>query len=107
MGKLDTWFDVSGKVVAITGGGGVLCGVMSRGLAKAGARVAVLDISEKAAQAVTDEITAAGDDALAVHCDCLDRASIEAARERVLSAYGPLDALINGAGGNSPKATTS
>jgi len=105
--KLDTWFDVSGKVIAITGGGGVLCGVMSRGLAKAGARVAVLDISEKAAQAVADEIRDKGGDALAVRCDCLDRASIEAARERVLSVYGPADALINGAGGNSPKATTS
>jgi len=104
---LGTWFDVAGKTIAITGGGGVLCGVMSRGLAKAGARIAVLDIAEQAAQRVADEIAADGGEALAVHCDCLDRTSIERARERVLSVYGPVDALINGAGGNSPKATTS
>ncbi len=107
MADLGTWFDVAGKTIAITGGGGVLCGVMSRGLAKAGARIAVLDIAEQAAQRVADEIAADGGEALAVHCDCLDRASIERARERVLSVYGPVDALINGAGGNSPKATTS
>jgi len=105
--QLGAWFDVSGKVAAVTGGGGVLCGVMSRGLAQAGVRVAVLDISEEAAKRVAGEIVAAGGEAMAVPCDCLDRASLESARERVLAAYGPVDFLINGAGGNSPKATTS
>jgi len=105
--QLQAWFGISGKVAAITGGGGVLCGTMSRGLAKVGVRVAVLDISEEAAQRIVDEIAAEGGDALAVRCDCLDRDSIARARERVLEAYGPVDFLINCAGGNSPKATTS
>ncbi len=105
--QLQAWFGIAGKVAVITGGGGVLCGAMSRGLAKVGVRVAVLDISEAAAQRVVDEITAQGGDALAVPCDCLDRASLARARERVLGAFGPVDFLINGAGGNSPKATTS
>jgi len=105
--QLQAWFGISGKVAAITGGGGVLCGAMSHGLARVGVRVAVLDISEAAAQRVVDEITAQGGEALAVPCDCLDRDSLAKARERVLDAYGPVDFLINGAGGNSPKATTS
>jgi len=100
-------FDISGKVIAVTGGGGVLCSTMAKRLAECGAKVAVLDIFEEAAVKVADAIKAAGGEALAVKCDVLDRASIEAARDAVVEAFGRVDVLINGAGGNKKEATTS
>jgi len=100
-------FDVSGKVVAITGGGGILCGTMAKALAEAGAKVAILDLSEAAAAKVADEIKAQGGVAIPVPCNVLDKASVEAARDKVLAAFGRVDALINGAGGNKKEATTS
>lgn len=99
-------FDVSNLVVVITGGGGVLCSEIARGLARAGARVALLDISEPAARAVAQEIESAGGQALAIPCDVLDRSSLLAARARILEHWGAIDALVNGAGGNRPEATT-
>jgi NAD(P)-dependent dehydrogenase (short-subunit alcohol dehydrogenase family) len=104
---LEELFDLKGKVVAATGGGGVLVGEMSRGLAKAGARVAVLDIVEEAAQRVADEIVAAGGEAIGVKTDVLDKSSVEAALETIVNRFGRVDVLINGAGGNRPQATTS
>ncbi|HFD39223.1 MAG TPA: SDR family NAD(P)-dependent oxidoreductase, partial [Anaerolineae bacterium] len=105
-GYLAELFGLEGKVAVVTGGGGVLCGEMSRALASAGARVAVLDLFPDAAQRVADDITAAGGQALAVACDVLDRSRIEAAAEAVLAAFGRVDILINGAGGNKKEATT-
>lgn len=104
---LERWFNLKGKVVVATGGGGVLVGEMSRGLARVGARVAVVDISRDAAQGVANEITAAGGQAIAVQADVVDRPSVEAARATVLDRFGRVDVLINGAGGNRPQATTS
>ena len=106
-GYLEAMFGLKGKVAVVTGGGGVLCGTMSRALGRAGARVAVLDLFPGAAQRVADEIVAAGGEALAVRCDVLDKASIEAAANAVLAAFGRVDLLINGAGGNKKEATTS
>jgi len=100
-------FDVSGKVVAATGGGGVLVGEMCRGLAQAGARIAILDIFPEAAQKVADEIIARGGAAIAIKTDVLDKASVQAALETTLAHYGRVDVLINGAGGNKKQATTS
>ena len=100
-------FDVRDKVIVITGGGGILCGTMSRGLAKAGARIAVLDIVFGAAQKVVDDIIAEGGVALAVHADVLSKESLERSAEEVLARFGTVDALINGAGGNRREATTS
>jgi NAD(P)-dependent dehydrogenase (short-subunit alcohol dehydrogenase family) len=100
-------FDVSGKVVAITGGGGILCGTMAKALAEAGAKVAVLDLSEPAASKIANEIKAQGDQAIAVPCNVLDKVSIEKAKDQVLAAFGRVDALINGAGGNKKEATTA
>ncbi|MHC4404868.1 MAG: SDR family oxidoreductase [Planctomycetota bacterium] len=97
--------DLSGKVAVVTGGGGILCGAMSKALATSGAAVAVLDLNAKAAGAVADEITAAGGRALAVEADVLSRESLEAAAEKVHQDLGPADVLINGAGGNKPAAT--
>lgn len=103
----DEMFSISGKAIVITGGGGVLCSTMARRLAERGAKVAVLDIFEEAAKKVAEEITASGGEALAVKCDVLNRASIEAARDAVVKAFGRVDVLINGAGGNKKEATTS
>ena len=100
-------FDIKGKVIVITGAGGVLCGTMARALASAGAKVAVLDIDETAASKVTDEIKSNGGQAIAVKCDVLDKKSIETAKEKVTTELGQVDMLINGAGGNKKEATTS
>jgi len=100
-------FDVSGKVVALTGGGGILCSVMAEALARAGAGVAVLDLREDAAERVAEKIKAAGGKAVAVGVDVLDRQSVEEAHTKVVKALGPVDVLVNGAGGNKKEATTS
>ncbi|RLC83724.1 MAG: D-mannonate oxidoreductase, partial [Chloroflexi bacterium] len=97
---LDKLFSLEGKVAVVTGGGGVLCGTLSRALARAGVKVAVLDISRDAARQVVDDIVAGGGEALAVYCDVLDKATIEAAAQKVLDSFGRVDILINGAGGN-------
>lgn len=99
-------FDLHGKVAVITGGGGVLCGALSRALGKVGVKAAVLDIFTEAAEKVVQDIVAGGGEAIAVRCDVLDKASIEAARDAVVGAYGRVDILINGAGGNKREATT-
>ncbi len=104
---IEKMFDVSGQVAVVTGGGGVLCGAMSRALAKAGVKVAVLDIFPEAAQKVVDDITAGGGEAMAVKADVLSRESLEAARDAVLEKWGRVDILINGAGGNKKQATTT
>jgi len=100
-------YDFSGKVAAVTGGGGILCGTMSRTLGGLGARVAVLDVRPEAAQKVADEIAAAGGQAIGVPVNVMDRPSIEAAARRVMAAFGQVDILINGAGGARKEATTS
>lgn len=99
-------FDISEKIAAITGGGGVICGTLAKKMAECGARIAVLDLSLEGAQRTVDAITEAGGDAIAVACDVLNRESIEQAAGKVIERYGRIDILINGAGGNHPKATT-
>ncbi len=91
------------KVVVITGAGGVICGAFAKALAEEGAKVALLDINEQAAQAYADEI---GERALAIKCNCLDKADIEKAKEAVNAKWGKVNFLINGAGGNNPRAST-
>lgn len=91
------------KVAVITGAGGIICGEFAKALAQCGAKVALLDINYDAAKKNADEI---GANALAVKCNCLDKQSITEAYEQVIAAFGKVDLLINGAGGNNPKATT-
>lgn len=100
-------FDLRGKTAVVTGGGGVLCRSMAGELASRGAKVAVLDLRPEAAQSAADEIAKAGGKAIGVECNVLERASLEAACAKVLAAFGGVDILINGAGGNNPRATTS
>ncbi len=104
---LEELFGLEGRVAVVTGGGGVLCSAMSRALGRMGAKVAVLDINLEAAQRVADDIEAHGGRAIAVRCNVLDKASIQQAEQTVSQALGPVDILINGAGGNRKEATTS
>lgn len=103
MGKVIEFKD---KVVVITGAGGVICGYLAKEFAKAGAKVALLDLNEAAAQKYVDEIVAEKGVARAYQANVLDRANLEAVKEAVLADFGAIDILINGAGGNNPKATT-
>ncbi len=105
--KMKELFDITGKVIAITGAGGVLCGTMARALAGAGAKIAVLDIMETAASKVADEIKSNNGTAVAIKCDVLDKKSLEAAKEKTIAELGGVDILINGAGGNKKEATTT
>jgi NAD(P)-dependent dehydrogenase (short-subunit alcohol dehydrogenase family) len=91
----------------ITGGGGVLCSTIATALARTGVCVAVLDLRLESAQTVVDAIHSQGGQAIALECDVLDKASLERAAQSVEQAFGPLDILINGAGGNKKQATTS
>ena len=100
-------FDLKGKVAVVTGAGGVLCSAMAKALAQAGAKVAVLDLMEAAAKKVADEIKSEKGSAIAVTCNVLEKASLEAAREKIMDEFGKIDILINGAGGNKKEATTS
>jgi NAD(P)-dependent dehydrogenase (short-subunit alcohol dehydrogenase family) len=99
--------DLREKTALVTGGGGILCSTMSRALAACGAAVAVADLRQDKAAAVADAIIAEGGTAIGVSCNVLEKASLEAARARVETELGPVDILVNGAGGNHPKGTTS
>ncbi|HIX14416.1 MAG TPA: SDR family oxidoreductase [Candidatus Hungatella pullicola] len=98
--------DLSGRVAVVTGAGGVLCGMFAKTLAQAGAKVAVLDLNEEAAQAVAQEIENEGGIGKAYKANVLDRASLEEVHAKVLAELGPCDILVNGAGGNNPRANT-
>lgn len=98
--------DLSGKVAVVTGAGGVLCSYFSKVLARAGAKVALLDLNESAAKACADEITAEGGVARAYACDVLSKDVCMQVAAQVQQELGPCDILINGAGGNNPRATT-
>ncbi|HER2380474.1 TPA: SDR family oxidoreductase [Streptococcus pyogenes] len=98
--------DFKDKVVIVTGAGGVLCGYMAKEFAKAGAKVALLDLNQEAAQAFVTEIEAEGGVAKAYKANVLSKENLEEVRQAVLADFGPADILVNGAGGNSPKATT-
>ena len=98
--------DFSGKVVVVTGAGGVLCGDMARAYAQAGAKVAALDLNEDAVKKLAEELTAEGFVCIGYKANVLDPVALEEVHQAVLRDLGPCDILINGAGGNSPKATT-
>ncbi len=99
--------NLSGKTVVITGGSGVLGRSMAMTLAHAGAHVAILSRTESSVQKIVDEIKDAGLNALGVSADVTQKASLEHAKTVINQVFGPCDILINAAGGNSPKATTT
>jgi NAD(P)-dependent dehydrogenase (short-subunit alcohol dehydrogenase family) len=99
--------DLEGKVCAITGGAGVIGQALVRGLASARVKTAVLDIDLAAAEKLAAEIKSSlGVDTIGIKADVLDAQSMRGARQAIVDRLGPIDLLINGAGGNSPKATT-
>jgi NAD(P)-dependent dehydrogenase (short-subunit alcohol dehydrogenase family) len=99
--------DLNGKVCVLTGGGGVIGAVLAKGLASVGAKLAILDIKKEFADKVADEIVSTyGTEAIGVEANVLDKSSLEQSKKIVIEKYGKVDILINGAGGNSPKATT-
>ncbi len=99
--------NLKGKVAVVTGGGGVLCSGFAKTLAKQGVKVAVLDLNEAAAKSVADDIIKDGGTAIAVGCNVLDTDSMNDARNIVNDKLGTCDILLNGAGGNNPKGTTT
>jgi NAD(P)-dependent dehydrogenase (short-subunit alcohol dehydrogenase family) len=101
--KLPFTIDLSDKIIAITGGGGVLMSEFARALAECNAKVALLDINEKA---VNEQAEKTGKNAIPVVCNCLDKNSIINAKKEIEQKFGKVNFLINGAGGNNPKATT-
>lgn len=104
--KLPFSLDLSGKTAVVTGAGGVLCSMFAKMLAQCGAKTAVLDLNLEAAQAVAGEIAAEGYTAKAYKADVLNKEVMETVHQEVLRDFGPCDILINGAGGNNPRATT-
>ncbi|MCD7868061.1 MAG: SDR family oxidoreductase [Clostridiales bacterium] len=98
--------DLSGKVAVVTGAGGVLCSGFARTLARAGAKVALLDLNLEAAQKFADEINQEGGIAKGYKCNVLEKENCLATAEEVEKDFGPCDILVNGAGGNNPRAQT-
>ena len=95
------------KTIVLTGAGGVLCSTMAMALAKQGSKIAVLDLREEAANKVAQEIKAAGGEAIGVAANVLEKDSLEKAKQIINDAFGKVDVLVNGAGGNHPLGTTS
>lgn len=98
--------DLSGKVAVVTGAGGVLCSYFAKVLARAGAKVALLDLNYDAADSFAKEIVAEGGVAKAYSCNVLDKEICYSVADQVEKDLGACDILVNGAGGNNPKATT-
>jgi len=94
-------FSLTGQVAVVIGGGGVLAGAMATGLAKAGAEIAILDLSKDAAEARAKEIWGLGRRAVGLPCDATDKSSLENCLQAVLEQYGRVDILVNAAGVNS------
>ena len=95
--------NLENKVVVITGAGGIICSEFAKALAECGAKVALLDINYEAAAKFAEEI---GENAIAIRCNCLDKESIIEAKKTVNESFGEVNFLINGAGGNNPRAST-
>ncbi|MBO4694488.1 MAG: SDR family oxidoreductase [Clostridia bacterium] len=99
--------DLTNKVVVITGAGGIICGGIAKALAPSKAKIAILDLNLEAAEKVAQEVNAIGGIAKAYKANVLEKASLEEVKEAINKDFGTVDILINGAGGNNPRATTS
>ena len=99
--------DLTNKVVVITGAGGIICGGIAKALAPSKAKIAILDLNLEAAEKVAQEVNTIGGTAKAYKANVLEKASLEEVKEAINKDFGTVDILINGAGGNNPRATTS
>ena len=104
--QLPIHIDFSGKVVVVTGAGGLICGAMARAFAQCGAKVAALDLNEEAVKALAEELRAEGFVCEGYKNNVLDPEDLKAVHKKILADLGPCDILVNGAGGNNPRATT-
>lgn len=104
--KLPFKINLKNKVVVVTGAGGVICSHLAKAVASCGAKVALLDLNQEAAQAQAEIIAADGGTAKGYAANVLVKESLEACHNEILKDFGPCDILINGAGGNNPRATT-
>ncbi len=105
--KLPFNVDLKDKVCVVTGGAGVLCGEMADALAECGAKVAILSLGQEDCDAKAKSINDKGGQAIGIHTNVLDKESLKNAHEIILKEFGTVDILINGAGGNHPKGTTT
>ena len=105
--KLPLNIDLKNKVAVVTGGGGILCSSFAKAIALSGAKVAVLDLNEDAANAVAEDIVKDGGISIGIKTNVLDKEILENAKKIVNEKFGTVDILINGAGGNNPKGTTT
>lgn len=104
--ELPLKIDFTGKVVVVTGAGGVLCGTMAKAFAQAGAKVAALDLNQEGVEKLAGEARQEGYICNGYQANVLDPEELESVHQKVLSDLGPCDILVNGAGGNNPRATT-
>ena len=105
MANLPLNIDYTGKVVVVTGAGGLICGAMARAFAQSGAKVAALDLNEDAVKKLADELKAEGYICEGYKANVLEPEALEEVHQAVLKDLGPCDILVNGAGGNNPRAT--
>lgn len=105
--KLPFNIDIKDKVCVVTGGTGVLCGAMADAIAECGAKVAILALGQEQCDKKAEEIKANGGQAIGINCNVLDKEDLKRAHEIILKEFGTVDILINGAGGNNPKGTTT
>lgn len=105
--KLPFNIDLKDKVCVVTGGTGILCGAMADALAECGAKVAILALGQEACDKKAKEINEKGGIAIGIEANVLDKESLKRAHEIINKEFGPVDILINGAGGNHPKGTTT
>ena len=106
MANLPLNIDFGGKVVVVTGAGGLICGAMARAFAQSGAKVACLDLNEEAVKKLAQELKAEGCIAEGYKANVLEPEALEEVHQAVLKDLGPCDILVNGACGNNPRATT-
>lgn len=105
--NISNFFNVKDKTIVITGGAGVICSEMARSLGSLGAKIAVLDLSEKAMESLSKELSEKKIEHIVIKTNVLEKEQLIKAKEETLSKFGKIDVLINGAGGNHPSATTS
>ena len=105
--ELPFQIDLKDKVAVVTGGGGVLCSEFAKAIAACGAKVAILDLRKEAAEEVANEIKKDGGEAIGLSANVLEKESLEEAKKEINASFGSVSILINGAGGNNPRGTTT